>query len=824
MNSSEQPFHHLFESLGRLPQSHADVINRQAYQALLDTLSVPLDHIGRCILLRAPRAGHGKTHLLSRIQHHLAPGHEFIPLHPASGCRIDAASVTDDALRRIGRPLPAAGGLCGLDLVVRRLYSLALQPLVSSGEVPCVDRDGALASLRNRPLETFDFQHPSAVTAHWIRDNFEVLGPRLALELSHLTGIAPRSIGFWVDAMFHFAVTPTDIPGRVDALALAAFSSVSGSGDGVAMERLSALLALLSLLMRVVLVADDLEGFSADEYAALRLAAFLGSLRHSAERLDVVLSVNQDIWDSAFVPRLSGGLADRLSEIVIELEPLTQEQMIALLESRVPGLGLRVLDYMRGEDLETHARGVLRAAAAAWARASRQPSEPAAPPALSEPPTPPTAPRAAESPPTPVRKPQDPWASSPLPETKQPRDPETGPPPAPEAAPVAADHAIPAVTPTAVSIPTPTPPSAQPVPERVESPFHRIAEEPMPAIPATPEPEPEPVVVPTPAPAPATVAEVTPPPLPPAVTPPEAVSPPPPQDRPAPPVSGPVTGSPFEALTPSVGWQPPAIHEIVADTPPAPSPVAATLQPEPAAVVPPAEPPPASPPSPVEPAGTELQGQPPSSGLVVESPFEVFSAPPAWPQPAFQGPQIAAAPAPPQLEPAVPQWSTPPPPAPPLDPVLEAPPRSTAVSPAWQPPGWPEPVISAPAPAPQPAAAVAPEQATASAPTPPPAPAAPLMGLLVEPTLAPAAQPPAWQPPITPPPPPADFGTPVPPSAAATWHEATAPTSPFGVAADQSPPPPAPAPAPAETQPPIDQDRVEDLLRQFRERYSRPNP
>ena len=85
------------------------------------------------------------------------------------------------------------------------------------------------------------------------------------------------------------------------------------------MERLEGLLGLVTLLMRVVLIADDLEGFSTDESAALRLAAFLGSLRHSVERLDVILSLNQDIWQSAFLPRLSGGLADRLSEIVVEL-------------------------------------------------------------------------------------------------------------------------------------------------------------------------------------------------------------------------------------------------------------------------------------------------------------------------------------------------------------------------------------------------------------------------------------------------------------------------------------------------------------------------
>ncbi len=89
----------------------------------------------------------------------------------------------------------------------------------------------------------------------------------------------------------------------------------------------------------MVLVADELEGFSSDETAALRLAAFLGSLRQSVERLDVVLSLNLDIWQSAFLPKLSGGLADRLSEVVVELEPLTDEEMVALLNSHAPGLG-----------------------------------------------------------------------------------------------------------------------------------------------------------------------------------------------------------------------------------------------------------------------------------------------------------------------------------------------------------------------------------------------------------------------------------------------------------------------------------------------------
>ena len=182
--TNEHPFQVLFETLGRIPTASAEVVNRRAFKVLSEILTVPVERAGRCILLRAPRAGHGKTHLLSRIQHKLGSSHEFVPLQSAFGCRIDAVSVTDDTLRRLVRPLPASGGLTVLDLLTRRLFSAALQPLVMSGEVPCQDREGAITGLRMRPIETFDFHHPNAVTARWASENFEVLGQRLSIELA----------------------------------------------------------------------------------------------------------------------------------------------------------------------------------------------------------------------------------------------------------------------------------------------------------------------------------------------------------------------------------------------------------------------------------------------------------------------------------------------------------------------------------------------------------------------------------------------------------------------------------------------------------------
>jgi hypothetical protein len=697
--TGEQPFHHLFETLGHLPASHADAINRSAYEALHATLVVPLEHAGRGVMLSAPRAGYGKTHLLSHLQHHLASSHEFIPLLPVAGSRIDAVSVTEDTLRCLGQPLPAGGGLCRLDLIARRLFALALQPLVISGEVPCLDREAALDSLRDRPVETFDFHHPTAVTARWVHENFEVLGPRLAMELAQLTGSPPRAVAVWVDALFRFAATPLDAPGRLDALAQAA--QFASPNAGAAMERLAALLALLSQFVRVVLVADELEGFSADETAALQLAAFLCSLRTSAGRVEVILSLNRDIWNSAFVPRLSSGLADRLTEVAIELEALTEEHMVALLDSRVPGLGARMLESVRSAGLEPYARGLLRAAGVAWQRTQQDP------------------PTATET--------ESPFAYATPAPTTDPAPMTSRPEPEPEPAPVAEVSAVA----TAV-----TPPAA---------------------IPASAAPQPAPELPPV-------QAE------------------PPTQGEPAP--------SPFGDVPAAPRWRTPISRDL--PHPPQFSPLS-------------------QPPAPV-------QVPAPSAIPSPESP-----TPPAQPVPAAVG-DHEESPGWPQFFPNdVSPFTLPATPAPPAKPAID----EIAESPLHavpEPPAWERPVASA----------------TPAQPSPFSVPAEPVL----DPPSSALPEPSAWQPPFASEPavPAAPFivppvGREVTHHSAAAWHEATGPTSPFGgspPAPDQSTPTPTPAPAatavpsespsPAETAPPVDQDRVEELLRQFRERYSRSNP
>ncbi|GAA5484107.1 hypothetical protein [Haloferula sargassicola] len=347
-----QPF---FEHFGQNGASHASGVNDRAERKLGRSLLQPVEAIGRGILLRAPRAGYGKTHVLERVRQQIGDGHEFIPLRPLDGSKLNPAAAIEDALRRLTRPLPAAGGLTSLDVYSRHLFALGLRPLVISGEVPCQDRDAAAQALVKRPVETFNFHHPQAVTAHWTRENFEVLGPRIALEISQETGCSLNQVAFWVAALFRFATASPEQAGRGGLLLQTAVENASA-------ERFGTLLALLSRLRRIVLIVDDLEGVHGDPAGARAIAGFLATLRLEAPRVDIVVSINDDVWESSFMPALSGGLLDRLTEIVIRLEPVDHHGVVALLTSRGYPNVEELARHVAAEDGDRNARAILRRA------------------------------------------------------------------------------------------------------------------------------------------------------------------------------------------------------------------------------------------------------------------------------------------------------------------------------------------------------------------------------------------------------------------------------------------------------------------------------
>ena len=331
-NAAKQPT--LFEVFGRHQSTIVPEVNEEALMSFTDILTQSGDDVGKVILLRSPRAGYGKTLLLQAVSGRLKEDFRFLAVEPSGGGRIDGEVALESVVRRLSEVLPASGGLTEFDIFARRLLALGLKPLLISGEIPSHDREGALFAIENRPIETFDFHHQQAATAHWTQSNFEVLGPRLTSELSELSGCSLRGCAYWIDLLFRYATTPPEKVERTRLLSDAIFGDIQGQRGSLAEERLQSLLALLGLNDPVVLVFDETEGLSNQPETGLRVAAFIVQLRQACPALTVVLSLNEDVWQTGLRPLMPGGLEDRLTEFEVVLGGLSRVDAETLLKSR----------------------------------------------------------------------------------------------------------------------------------------------------------------------------------------------------------------------------------------------------------------------------------------------------------------------------------------------------------------------------------------------------------------------------------------------------------------------------------------------------------
>jgi len=358
------PFGTTFESLESPAGPIVDAVHDAPYRRLLELIE---SGEGQLISLRAPRAGFGKTMLLSRIREKKKGEKMIVAIHLADGRRVDGEGILEELLTQLTETVSGAAGLTRLDLHARRLFAHGLLPLVYSGEVPSQDKDGALASLRDRPTEAFDFHHDGAAIAQWTKSQFEVLSPRLSSVLSKSSGASGRDTSYWTELFFKYAIRTPNEPNRTSDLMDAVFGRDSRFRSGAGfLDGLGSFLNLITLVEPVVLVLDEVDGLSSDSDSALRATSCLVSLWESAPRTSVVVSVNDDVWQSAFAPRLPLGLRDRLEDVVISLEELTREEAEMLVAARAGDESEKVLAQMNLDSGVLYPRGVLKAAREAW--------------------------------------------------------------------------------------------------------------------------------------------------------------------------------------------------------------------------------------------------------------------------------------------------------------------------------------------------------------------------------------------------------------------------------------------------------------------------
>ncbi len=273
------------------------------------------------LLLTAPRAGYGKTHLLGRMAAVAESQAVAMPLVFRSDSEVSWAGVSREAVE-ILRQLPGKeAGWPRLRELCAGIFASMVMRLIRDDRLPCANPEQAMRVLSHEPCDLFREGTSAKLIGDWLKKHFSQLRKPLAELARALPNAGPMEA--WVDALFagahHGSMTSLE---TVVSLA---------SGSRASFELW---LRLVTLWRPAVLFVDHLDGFYRQEDAGLRIATMLLELAEM-ESVHVVLSLNQDVWQATFAHHLPSALEDRLTASQFLLRGLSAADAGELLRLRL---------------------------------------------------------------------------------------------------------------------------------------------------------------------------------------------------------------------------------------------------------------------------------------------------------------------------------------------------------------------------------------------------------------------------------------------------------------------------------------------------------
>ncbi len=322
---------------------------------------------GRTILISAPRAGYGKSHLVGRLRTTTESliAAVNLPFDPSRS--ISWKMVLASFLRQYaGTKCPQHPNCSLLEETARFFLANLVRAAISQGnlnERSCPEAD---VSLRLEYHELFDRNSKSKILT-WVSKRSTDLARAAVEPMKTRWNIGQSEVSFWAGLFLDLT------HGHEDAL-----EPLRGLSNGEARARVLQLMQIASESRPITVIVDHLDGFYGSDTAGMAIAEILTSIRTEVPKTLTLLCINDDLWESIFEKRIPSAWLDRLTGETSRLMPITSKSARALVAARLtvinvaqPQVDAFVADLSRENDwgdLDTvlYPRDVIRQARRLW--------------------------------------------------------------------------------------------------------------------------------------------------------------------------------------------------------------------------------------------------------------------------------------------------------------------------------------------------------------------------------------------------------------------------------------------------------------------------
>lgn len=310
-------------------------LNADILQQLTGTIDERQSSVGQAggqplLLLTAPRAGYGKTHLLGRLAAAAGGQVVLVPLAFRLEDQIGISAVAVRGLESMARADMPREGWTKLREACAGVCAALVRRLIESGTLPCANSEQAMRVLSGDPVEVFDLNGSARLIGEWVRKHDAQLRRPMTEQAMKRVPAIPGALEQWVDAMLNHA-----LDGGMSRMAVLRMLAADERNEGPVTW-----LRLLGLWRPVVLLVDHLDAYYRNPEAGLRIASLLLDMSEM-DGVHVVLSLNQDVWQATFGHHLPSAMEDRLTASQMLLRGIGETEAATLLRLRLNNAGVK---------------------------------------------------------------------------------------------------------------------------------------------------------------------------------------------------------------------------------------------------------------------------------------------------------------------------------------------------------------------------------------------------------------------------------------------------------------------------------------------------
>jgi hypothetical protein len=283
----------------------------------------------KILMVSSPDSGQGKSHLIAEAMTSQSAISIPVQINLTANSQCNYGSVLYQILSFLSNSSPEKP-FSSLSAITRSLFTDLICNLVTDEIVPVQNKSTAIDGLNKHYDKMLNLKDNSSLVANWFKNNITALFPHLVTALSDKTGLPNESCEFWIEILYGCELDDPELI-KKEILLL---------NEDDARSRIAEFNRCIMRDQSLILIFDHLDLLYNNKEQSLKVTQLLTDIAQQSVVPLVILSINDDLWNSTFANAIPSAIRDRINERNIRLSGISIRSAENLIKYRMECAGI----------------------------------------------------------------------------------------------------------------------------------------------------------------------------------------------------------------------------------------------------------------------------------------------------------------------------------------------------------------------------------------------------------------------------------------------------------------------------------------------------